>query len=308
MKIIRIAVMSSVAALLCAAAAHAEKIERRAAADPRGEVIVSNLSGTVRVTGWDRPEIEVNADLGRNADHLDFDRDGKLTRIKVVLQNGHLFSSPDSDLVIHVPRDSQLTIETVSATQTVENVAGAQRLQTVSGDIRTQVWSDDLEVKSVSGEVTAQGQKKNIPTENGKDSAARTHVTTVSGMVTLSDIDGELEVGTVSGEMEVRSSTLTRARLKTTSGDLHLTAMLTRDARIDAEAISGDITFDFDREPAAEFDVETFSGNIDNCFGPKPKRKQEYGPGNEWRFKEDNSQAHVRVRTLSGRVKICHKN
>ena len=58
-------------------------------------------------------------------------------------------------------------------------------------------------------------------------------------------------------------------------------ASSTRDVRIDAEAINGDLRFRFRRTLDAEFDIETFNGDIDNCFGPKPHRTREYGPGNE---------------------------
>ena len=51
------------ATLLLAQAAGAEEIEKRAQADPRGEVAIANVAGDVQVTGWDRNEVQVLADL-----------------------------------------------------------------------------------------------------------------------------------------------------------------------------------------------------------------------------------------------------
>ena len=57
----------------------------------------------------------------------------------------------------------------------------------------------------------------------------------------------------------------------------------------------------------AMFDVETFNGQIDNCFGPEPQRAREFAPGSELRFKEGDGSALVRVKTLNGGVEICKK-
>jgi len=58
-------------------------INERAAADPAGQVEISNIAGSVVVTGWDRAEVEVTGELGKGAERLEFSRAGKLTRVKV---------------------------------------------------------------------------------------------------------------------------------------------------------------------------------------------------------------------------------
>jgi DUF4097 and DUF4098 domain-containing protein YvlB len=99
--------------------------------------------------------------------------------------------------------------------------------------------------------------------------------------------------------------TLTRGRIQTTNGDLRLQATLTRDARLEAEAINGDLGFQL-REPIdAEFDVETFNGEIDYCFGQRPVRSSEFAPGNTLRFRQGDGSARVRIKTLNGGVEIC---
>ena len=142
-------------ALLCAGTTGAaETVTRTAAADPRGDVEIVNVSGEVEVSGWDRNEVEVRADLGRGVERLDVTSDRRRVLVNVVLPKGRS-NSGSTDLVVRVPRQSRLTIRTVSADQNVSNVQGAQSLQTVSGSITTEVWAEDLEVRSVSGEVLA---------------------------------------------------------------------------------------------------------------------------------------------------------
>jgi DUF4097 and DUF4098 domain-containing protein YvlB len=285
------------AALLLAQAADAEEIQKRAQADPRGEVLIVNVAGDVQVTGWDRNEVQVVADLADERQRLEFKTSGARTTIEVVLPKGRSHHG-STDLLINVPRNSSVETKTVSADQTIKDVRGMQRLQSVSGMIQTEVWNEDVELKNVSGEVSVRGH-------NGKGAL---RATTVSGDLRLQDIGPEMELNTVTGDMNVRVAEVSRARIKTTNGDLELrAASLTRDVRIDAEGINGDLRFRFRGALDVEFDIETFNGDIDNCFGPSPHRTREHGPGNALRFKEGNGDGRIRIKALNGTVEICNR-
>jgi DUF4097 and DUF4098 domain-containing protein YvlB len=285
------------AALLLAQAARAEEIEKSAQADPRGEVVIGNVAGEVQVTGWDRNEVHVSADLSEGVERLDFKTSGARTTIEVVLPRGRNYQG-STDLVVQVPRNSSLVINTVSADQTIKDVRGMQRLQAVSGLIQTELWNEDLELKNVSGEIDVRGH-------NGKGAL---RVTSVSGDLRLENIGPEMELNTVTGDMRVNVAELAKARIRTTNGNLELrAAKLTDDLRIDAEGINGDLRFRFPRTLDAEFDISTFNGDIDNCFGPKPHKTSEYGPGNALRFKEGNGDGRIRIKALNGTVEICNR-
>jgi DUF4097 and DUF4098 domain-containing protein YvlB len=285
------------ATLLLAQAAGAEEIEKRAQADPRGEVVIANVSGDVQVTGWDRNEVQVVADLADERARLDFKSSGGRTTIEVVLQKGRSYHG-SSDLVVHVPRNSSLETNTTSADQTIKDVRGMQRLVSVSGMIQTELYNEEVQVRNVSGEISVRGH-------NGKGAL---RARTVSGDIRLQDIGPEMELDTVTGDMNVRVAEISRARIKTTNGDLELrAASLTRDVRIEAEGVNGDLRFRFRGALDAEFNIETFNGEIDNCFGPKPHRTREYGPGNTLRFKQGNGDGRIRIKTLNGAVEVCNR-
>ena len=112
-------------AVMTAAAqfAAAEEVTKSAPADARGEVEIVNVAGTVNVDGWDRAEVQVNADLGSGVERLEFKRDGHRTYVKVILPRGRS-SSGSSDLTVKIPRDSSLRVNTVSADQTISGVRG----------------------------------------------------------------------------------------------------------------------------------------------------------------------------------------
>jgi DUF4097 and DUF4098 domain-containing protein YvlB len=289
--------LPALALLVCAPVAFAgTPIEERAAADPTGQVEVSNTAGSVVVTTWPRNEVEVTGTLGEGAERLEFSSVGKLTRVKVVLprQSGRVEGTA---LVLKVPAGSGLAINTVSADLTASGVRGAQRLQSVSGDIRTESAAEDVECKTVSGNVKVAG--------SGQRSLLT--VTTVSGDAEVSRVAGEVNGNTVSGNFTVAMGDMLRSRLRSTSGNLGLHGRLAPDARIDFESISGNVKVTFDGAVGAEFDVSSFNGDIGSCFGPKPVRTSEYAPGSELRFREGAGTARVRIKTLNGDISLCNK-
>lgn len=286
----------SMAMLMAAQRAGAEQFSKTQPADARGEVEIVNVAGSVEVTAWDRAEVQVDADLGSNVERLDFRRDGSRTYIKVVLPSMSA-GGGSSDLVVKVPRDSGLVINTVSAEQKITGVRGQQRLQAVSGNIETQFGPGDIELKTVSGNIQARGQ----------DGKGMVRATSVSGDLEIHKAGPEVDLNSVSGDMIVTLDRLERGRIKTTNGDLDMTLALTDDARLEAEAINGDLNFNLRGEVNAEFDIETFNGDIENCFGPPPRRSREYGPGNELRFTQGKGGARVHIKTLNGGVMVCKR-
>jgi DUF4097 and DUF4098 domain-containing protein YvlB len=276
----------------------AEPIEQRAAADPRGEVEIVNVSGTVRVTGWSRSEVEVRGELDDNAERLDFTTDGTRTIIRVVLPRNRGGSS-GSDLVVRIPELSSLTVNTVSADQEIDGVKGAQRLQAVSGLIHTEASGEDFQAKTISGDILVSGVSGAKP--------AVYSVTTVSGDLTLSKISGEVDVETVSGDMSVEAGELSRARVRTTNGDMELSTKLAKGGRFDAETINGDVTLKILGTVDAEFDIHTFNGEIESCYGEETVRSRERGPGHDLTFTRGAGSARVRIKTLNGGVDLCGK-
>jgi DUF4097 and DUF4098 domain-containing protein YvlB len=284
------------ASVLLTHSAVAERIERQAAAAADGEVEIVNVSGEVRVIGWDQAKVQLQADVGRGVEEVEFDSDDDdVTRIRVKWPNDKQAGA--TNLTVHVPRQSTLMIKTVSASQSIENVQGEQRLQSVSGAIDTTMGSEDLEAKTVSGQIVVKG--------NGKPASSR--VTSVSGEIRMEDVAGDLELSTVNGAIHVRATQIEEARLNTTNGEIRLQSGLTEDSRIEAEAINGMIEVNLRGKIHAQFDIESFNGGIQNCFGPKPRRTSEYAPGSVLRFEEGEGGARVRIKTLNGPIELCNK-
>jgi DUF4097 and DUF4098 domain-containing protein YvlB len=274
----------------------AESIEKRAAADPRGEVEIVNVAGSVRVIGWNRAEVEVRGELEEDVERLDFASEGNRTTIRVVLPRNRS-SSDGSDLVVRIPEMSTLRVNTVSADQEIDSVLGSQRLQAVSGLVHAEVGGEDFQAKTISGDILVTGS-------NGAK-AAILNVSTVSGDITLSKVKGEINVESVSGDMTIEAHELTRARFNTTNGDMDIATKLPANARLDAETINGDVRIKIVGNVDAEFDIHTFNGEIESCYGGEAVRSRERGPGHDLNFTRGAGSARVRVKTLNGGVDLC---
>ena len=273
---------------------NAEDIDERNSADPNGRVHVSNTAGTVTVIGWDEDEIEVTGTLGEGTRGLEFKREGRHTTIKVLYQRGS-HRSESSHLVVHVPERSELVVNGVATDIEVTGVMGVQRLETISGEITAETFASDLEAKSVSGDMVIHG--------HGHESLLT--VSTVSGDTEISGVAGELETTTVSGDVEIEAGKITRARLRTTAGDVEISGELVSGGRIDCESINGEITVNLTDGANLDVDVETFNGDIENCFGEKVERKSRYGPGRLLRFSRGDGDRTVRLKSLNGEIEIC---
>jgi len=279
--------------------AHATPVDQRIDAASDGQVEVHNISGDIVVSGWDEASVHVTGEISEAAERLDVRRDGDRVIIEVVYPNdwrGDGNFGGDTDLRISLPRGSSLLVETVSADVTVNDVEGEQDLTSVSGDVITETFAAEARLQSVSGDVLV----------NGQNAAARTSASAVSGDVEMNRISGEISVESVSGDVEIIGGTIERAELASVSGDVSLRGELAANARVRADSTSGDVELLLSGNTAADYDLTTFSGGIDNCFGPRPTRTGRGDSGASLSFTEGGSGARVEVSTMSGDIGLCN--
>ncbi len=271
-------------------------INERRAADPSGTVEVVNTAGTVELSGWDQPAIEVTGTLADGVDHVDVSVEGKRSTVRVVLKSSRVAGdSGDARLVIHVPRKSSVNTALVSADLRLSRIEGMANLQSVSGDVEGEV-GQNVQVSVVSGSVHL-----------AAGNATAIQVKSISGDVTISGGGGDVDVATVSGDVDLTLGSVRRGRLKSVSGELKAGLALAGDGQLDGESVSGDIEIRFATPPAAEFAVQTFSGDISNCFGPKPDEAV-HGPGSRLSFRNGAGTGHVRLDTKSGDIDLCTRD
>jgi DUF4097 and DUF4098 domain-containing protein YvlB len=292
--------MLSVSLTLAAAAAHAATFQRQISADPRGEVDVSNVAGSIVIDGWDKPLVSVTADLPSGAERVDVTSAHGRTRVCVTYGSGSCESpgwfhgSRPVRLELHVPAGSDIRASAVSASISSRGIVGTQHLHTVSGDIDADLGAGNDDVKSVSGSIRLHG--------SGHDGTLL--VSTVSGDLSVKNVAGDLQARTVNGRLSAGVAPVRSARLNTTSGDIDLSARLAPGGTIDTETVSGNQKIDVAAPAGYSYEAKSFSGGIEDCFGQSSDRNH-YGPGSRLEGTRGAGDGHVRIRTLSGEVSLC---
>lgn len=281
---------------LLAAPVMAEEVDKTLDAAPDGQVDVSNIAGSVTVSGWSRSQVEVTGTLGSKVEELVFERNKDKITIKVKVPR-HGGRGIDSDLHINVPHNSSIDVGAVSADIEVTEVLGEQRLHTVSGDVTAESAGGDVSAESVSGDIDVKG--------NANDS--ETEVSTVSGDVALFRISGTVSAESVSGDVIIDEGSFSRADLSSVNGELIFQSELRKDGKLSAETVNGDVDIELVGDVSAKIDVSTFNGRIRNCFGPEAERTSKYAPGWDLSFTEGDGDGRIDVSTMNGGVSICRK-
>ena len=266
--------------------------QRPAAANGMVEIVC--LAGSVQLSGWDRPEVEVTGKIDDNVESVDVTTSGDRTSINVAMRAGMSWRKGEVRLEIHVPAASSVTATLVSADLEIADIQGDVKLQTVSGSISGKVGGD-VRANTVSGSVRLTAPD-----------ARMIDIRTIAGDIALTGGGGEVEITTVSGNAKALLGALARGRFRSVAGKISAEFALAPAGRFDAESVSGDVRLDFAAEPGAEFDVQSISGKIDACFGPTPIQPR-YGPGSRLAFKNGDGRGRVRVETKSGDVDLCGK-
>jgi len=257
---------------------------------PTGTVTVSNIEGSVEVIGWSNAQVEITGTLGADVEELKIDGDSDALTIEVKAPKHPEWL--ETDLVLRVPVAASIEVETVSATIEVEGVTGSVALESVSGWATTSGRPAELSIETVSGDITV------------AEAEPRTDLASVSGSITVELATGRLDAETVSGDIRVANGSLESASFETVSGSISYEGDLVGDGRYQFESMSGSVTLVVPSGVSADFDMTTFSGDIDNEIGPRPQRTSKFTSEQELEFSAGSGGAEVTIESFSGSIKI----
>jgi DUF4097 and DUF4098 domain-containing protein YvlB len=294
---------TALVALLCAlpsdVRADAQPISEHRAATASARVSINNVRGQIRVTGWERNEVQVGGTLGEGS-KLEITGDDGSIDIRVNNdKEGSGWSwwggnGPKSDtvLLLHVPRGASLDVSAVSADVEVDGIAGSREVgvESVSGDVQVSARAERWSISSVSGDIVARGEARNAQVE------------TVSGDITADGVSGELTAETVSGTAHLVAGKVSRLNASSVSGDLRIELAPMSGSRVDVESMSGDVGLTMPADLSARIEAETFSGSIHSDFGEVVD--EEHGPGSRLRATVGGGDATINAETFSGDLEL----
>jgi len=259
------------------------------------EISVENLAGTLTIEGTTGGVLEVTGTLGDGVEGLDIDvdeEDGEIYIEVVFDEDYHGRQTDATNLMIRLPADSPLSIETVSSSITVTGMQSALEIESVSGAIKVTGTPATLDIENVSGSVSVESAP------SGSD------VESVSGQITIGVVMGDIDLANVSGNISIKDGTLGEADVESVSGSITCHAVPGASGDIDMETMSGTITLLVDSGAAASFDLSTFSGSIENDFGPEAHRTSKYTPGKELSFNTGHGGPNISLTSFSGAIKL----
>jgi DUF4097 and DUF4098 domain-containing protein YvlB len=272
------------------------RIDTTVRLDRGGAVDLSLISGKIRVTGWDRPEVKVSATI--ESGRLRFDANSSRVSLSVEdtdndgrRRNRHNNNVGDAQYVVSVPRGSRLIMEAVSGDVMAKGSQGEIEANSVSGDVDVSDGVRAVSAESVSGSVHASQVNGNLRTE------------TVSGDLRAENVSGNVQASSVSGTIRLVGIQSKDVRTETVSGDITYTGTIEPSGRYNFEAHSGTIRLNIPRGSGAQFSVETFSGDVNAdvpvTIPPGGSRRE-----GRMEFTIGDGRARVTANTFSGQIVI----
>jgi DUF4097 and DUF4098 domain-containing protein YvlB len=163
---------------------------------------VKNRNGAIRVTGWDKEEVSLTAQIRdsqkRKIDlvvqHVgnDLDIEAQFQQSSMVFNFG--FSpSPRCEMTLNVPRKLLGHFRTTNGPVSVGSMEGYARCETTNGDITLKDLAGEAMVETTNGSIEASGLK------------ARIKGGTTNGRIRLEDIDGGIHLETTNGGIVARN-------------------------------------------------------------------------------------------------------
>lgn len=197
-------------------------------------------SGDVVVHGTDKREVRARAS---EAERIELRRaeaaDKPAKRVEVLISNnaeGEIVTGEcggSSNVLLEVPRGATVVLKVQSGDIEVSDVAEA-RIESLSGDVEVSRVSKSLEVEKISGDISL------------RDS---------SGRVRLRSFSGQIEAVNIR-----RNEDSDFFIAKAASGEITLERIT--HARVEADSVSGDISYEGALARGGSYDFKTHSGSI----------------------------------------------
>ena len=225
----------------------ASRIDTTVAFSRGGIVDLSLVSGEIVVTGWERNEARVNA----YSEHgiLRLDVSGSRLTLDVERRRG----MGDTRYEVTVPVGARLLMRSTSGELSARGVKGEVELRTVSGDVQVED-AGPLTFETVSGEANLRGVTGGV------------RGSTVSGEIDLDGVTGDVDVQSTSGSITMDRAQSKVVQAETVSGEVTYDGTIDPSGRYEFNSHSGEIRLVLPANVGARLGVETFSGEIDSDF------------------------------------------
>jgi hypothetical protein len=265
-----------------------ERTERLFATGDHCELSLVNVRGSVKVVGWDKPEVAVVA-VKRLGNYMGaqqafdettvvMDQQGPVVSLRTRMARGFNpfawiglgTTPPEVDYTVQVPITSEVAVRTVSGPVQVTGIQGSVYVRSVNGDLYLQAITGNTMVHSVNGRVSGQ------------------------------ELAGNLGARTVDGAISIRGSRLASLSGRTVSGDISLESPLDPRGTYSAKTVSGNLHLFLPTNTSATIQLSSTSGKA-QCDLPCTVSESRRG---DWRGVLNGGGATVDFHTVSGNLLV----
>ena len=288
MTLPRLPLVGLVLLLAAAPVAGQRPVHERRAATPDGAIRIHNLSGSVRVIGWDRDTIAVQGTAPSQGEPFALHVSGGNAKLGIWPGSGE---AQPAQLEVRVPRGSRVWIKTESADVVVSAVTGSVDVSSVSGRIDVRGAPGEVFVESMAGPIELEVESRVLRARTaGADIILRGRVS-------------DAQVLSVSGSVTVMNKQVERGRFESVDGRVRYHGGIARGSSVEFITHSGDIDIVLMRDVNARITVSSFQGSVESLL--QGKLVQSGGKGNrQYALTLGTGGADLVVRTFKGSVRL----
>ena len=272
-------------------------VHRVLAARSAGWVDVELLAGRLEVVGWDRDEVEIEAELGSAVDDLTTTHDGQRILVRLqIADEARVGSAAAVDLRLRLPTASKLRARLVDGSIRVEGARGSLDLETITGTVEVVDGAPrEILLTTASGTVRLAAP------------VGRARLRTASGSVRVEGPIDDLAVVTATGDQTIVAPLVLEMRLETVAGRVTFDGTVGAKGRMLVRNHLGGTELRLADDLAAELDLRTRRGELVSAFGPlSPIASAAAGPpaGGELVFVAGSGGPRIEVESLDGDILV----
>ncbi len=275
--------------LLAPPAVGQEVVDAGRGAEQDAAVRIHVLTGSVRISAWNRDSVHVLGRLDPSAGHFFLGGTRTALKLGVELPDG---MEPDgtADFEVQIPTGARLWVTSARAEVEVTLAGGTVEVTGVSGGVRIEGQGESATVETIDGNVELA-----LRSRVGR-------VRTASGTIVVRGIVRDLEASSVSGALLIgMEGAVQRAHLETVASEIAFKGDLEPEGHLEAETHGGDVELRLPARLGAAYHLVSYGGGLINDLVPPSAVRSGPGKG-EWTFTTGDGRATVEVRTFKGRV------
>ena len=267
------------------------KLDERRAVVPAGFIRIFVHGGSIKVIGWEKDSLYVTGAVQEQGDKFIVEA----TKLGARLGYWGEGKQANANIVMYVPRGSQVWVKTSAANVDVANVNGPLDLFSVTGS---------LTVAGTPRSVYAETMGGTINLMNATTASAR--LKTASGEIRMSGTVADLTAVTVSGNINAAFQSFGRARIESVDGQIRYFGVIPPAAVMDVINHAGSITLVIPPSTSADFAFNLYEADLVDEFGIKKR----WMMSNKMKTKDmtfgigDRPTARVTIRSFKGPVSI----